>query len=292
MYVEVAVHFVNAKSILGKWGMNIYRGCQHGCIYCDSRSKCYQFTHEFEDIEVKQNAPQLLEEALRKKRKRCMIGTGSMGDPYIPAEKELCITRSCLEIIERYGFGATVLTKSDLVLRDIELFERINKKAKAVVQMTLTTADDSLCRILEPGVCTTSRRFKVLCECRDRNIPTVAWLSPFLPYINDTKENIDSLLDYCIRAKVHAIICFGIGVTMREGNREYFYAALDRHFPGLKERYIKDFGWNYMLASPNERELMSHIRHVCQKNNILLGTDSVFEWILQMPKRNIQPELF
>lgn len=286
------MHFVNAKSILGKWGMNIYHGCQHGCIYCDSRSKCYHFTHEFEDIEVKQNAPELLEEILRKKRKRCMIGTGSMGDPYIPAEKELCITRQCLEIIEKYGFGATVITKSDLVLRDIELFERINKKAKAVVQMTLTTADDSLCRILEPGVCPTSCRFEVLCECRDRNIPTVVWLSPFLPYINDTNENIDSLLDYCFRAKVHAIICFGIGVTMREGNREYFYAALDRHFPGLKERYIKDFGWNYMLASPNERELIRHIKQVCQKNNIMLGTDSVLNWILQMPEKNIQPELF
>ena len=120
--------------------MNIYRGCSHGCIYCDSRSKCYQFTHDFEDIEVKQNAPQLLEDALRRKRRRCMIGTGSMGDPYIPIEKELCLMRQCLEIIERRNFGATLITKSDLVLRDLDLLDKINKKTKAVVQMTLTTA--------------------------------------------------------------------------------------------------------------------------------------------------------
>ena len=147
------MHFVNAKTILTPHSMNIYRGCSHGCIYCDSRSKCYQFTHEFEDIEVKQNAPELLEEALAKKRKRCMIGTGSMGDPYIPIEKELGLMRRCLEIIDRYNFGSTLITKSDLVLRDLDILTRINNKTKAVVQMTLTTADDELCRKIEPGVC-------------------------------------------------------------------------------------------------------------------------------------------
>ena len=272
--------------------MNIYRGCSHGCIYCDSRSKCYQFTHAFEDIEVKQNAPELLEETLSKKRKRCMIGTGAMGDPYIPAEKDLCLMRRCLEIIERHGFGVAPQTKSDLILRDIDFLDRINKKAKTVVQMTLTTADDSLCRLVEPGVCPTSRRFEVLCECREWNIPTVVWLSPFLPFINDTKENIDALLDCCIKAKVHAVICFGIGVTMREGNREYFYDALDKKFPGLKERYIKSYGWNYMISSPREYELMSYIADVCKSNSIMLGTDSVFRWMEEFPENKNQPELF
>ena len=286
------MHFVQSKSILTSLNMNIYRGCSHGCIYCDSRSKCYQFTHAFEDIEVKQNALELLEATLAKKRKHGMIRTGAMCDPYIPAEKELRIMRRCLEIIERYGFGVSPLTKSDLILRDIDILDRINQKAKAVVQMTLTTADDALCRVIEPGVCATGRRFEVLCECRDRNIPTVVWLSPFLPFINDTKENIDALLDYCIRAKVQAIICFGIGVTMREGNREYFYAALDRKFPGLKERYIKTYGWNYILSSPNERELMTYIKNVCCENKIMLGVDSVFKWIEQMPENKMQAELF
>ena len=219
------MHFVNAKSILTPRSMNIYRGCTHGCIYCDSRSKCYQFTHDFEDIEVKQNAPELLEETLKRKRKRCMIGTGSMCDPYIPLEKELGLMRRCLEIIDRYGFGVTPQTKSDLILRDIDLLASINKKAKAVVQMTLTTADDELCKLIEPAVCPTSRRFEVLCACRDAGIPTVVWFSPLLPFINDTKENVEGIIDYCARAGVKAILCFGMGLTLREGSRDYFYKA-------------------------------------------------------------------
>lgn len=293
-------HFVNAKSILTPHSMNIYRGCTHGCIYCDSRSKCYQFTHDFEDIEVKQNAPELLEATLKKKRKRCMIGTGSMCDPYIPLEKELQLTRRCLEIIDRYNFGATLITKSDLVLRDLDLLTRINQKTKAVVQMTLTTADDTLCKKIEPGVCPTSRRFEVLQACRDAGIPTVVWFSPLLPFINDTKENIEGIVDYCVRAKVHAIICFGIGLTLREGNREYFYDALDRNFPrrpdeqlSLKQRYIKTFGYNYMVNSPNSYALMSYLSQLCKRNNIMLGTDSVFKWIEEFPDTNPnQPELF
>ncbi|MBR1639435.1 MAG: radical SAM protein [Treponema sp.] len=283
------MHFVNAKSILTPHSMNIYRGCSHGCIYCDSRSKCYQFTHAFEDIEVKQNAPELLAQALRKKRKRCMIGTGSMSDPYIPLEKELGLMRRCLEIIDCYNFGASLITKSDLVLRDLDVLTRINKKTKAVVQMTLTTADDALCKIIEPGVCPTSRRFQVLQACRDAGIPTVVWFSPLLPFINDTRENIEGIVDYCARAGVKAIICFGIGLTLREGNREYFYAALDRaaardsRFAGLKEAYQKRFGYSYMVNSPHNKELMQYLAQLCRQNKIMLGTDSVFNWIKEFP---------
>ena len=287
------MHFINAKSILTPHSMNIYRGCTHGCIYCDSRSKCYQFTHDFEDIEVKQNAPELLEATLRKKRKRCMVGTGAMGDPYIPIEKELQLTRRCLEIIDRYNFGIALQTKSDLILRDLDLLTHINQKTKAVVQMTLTTADDNLCKKIEPGVCPTSRRFEVLQACHKAGIPTVVWFSPLLPFINDTKENVEGIVDYCARADVHAIICFGIGVTMREGNREYFYAALDRHFPGLKQRYIQTFGNNYMVNSPNNNALMSHLANLCKRSNIILGTDSVFKWMEEFPDNDPnQPELF
>ena len=298
------MHFVTAKTILTPHSMNIYRGCSHGCIYCDSRSKCYQFTHAFEDIEVKQNAPELLEAALSKKRKRCMIGTGSMSDPYIPLEKELGLMRRCLEIIDKYNFGATLITKSDLVLRDLDILTRINNKTKAVVQMTLTTADDQLCKIIEPGVCPTSRRFEVLQACRDAGIPTVVWFSPLLPFINDTRENIDGIIDYCVRAGVKAIICFGIGLTLREGNREYFYAALDRlsknqvvstgsTTTSLKERYQKTFGYSYMCASPHERELMFYLSQQCRRNNIMLGTDSVFKWMEEFPQKDpLQPSLF
>ena len=321
------MHFVTAKSILTPRSMNIYRGCSHGCIYCDSRSKCYQFTHDFEDIEVKQNAAELLEEALRKKRKRCMIGTGSMCDPYIPLEKELGLMRRCLEIIDRYNFGATLITKSDLVIRDLDILTRINNKTKAVVQMTLTTADDELCCKIEPGVCPTSRRFEVLQACREAGIPTVVWFSPLLPFINDTRENIEGIVDYCVRSGVHAIICFGIGLTLREGNREYFYAALDRHFPtpvvstssttagtssvvstgtstvsaptvgagtaSLKELYQKTFSYSYMCSSPHEAELMTYLAKLCRQHNIQLGTDSVFKWIEEFPDTDpLQPELF
>ncbi|MBQ6029500.1 MAG: radical SAM protein [Treponema sp.] len=298
------MHFVSAKSILTTrpCGMNIYRGCSHGCVYCDSRSKCYHFTHGFEDMEVKQNAPELLEEALRKKRKRCVIGTGSMCDPYIPIEKELCLTRRCLEIIDRYSFGAAVLTKSDLVLRDLDLLSSINKKAKAVVQMTLTTADDNLCKILEPGVCPTSRRVQVLRECKERGVPTVVWLSPLLPFINDTEENIDAIFGFCAEAGVKAILCFGIGLTLREGNREYFYAALERaalrdsRFAGMKERYQKTFGYSYMATSPRDKELMARLARLCAEKNIMLGTDSVFKWMKEFPAAAqgdpMQPELF
>ena len=239
------MHFVDAKGILsgndGHWGMNIYRGCSHGCIYCDSRSRCYQFTHPFEDIEVKQNAPELLEAALRSKRKKCMIATGSMSDPYMHCEEKLRLTRKCLEIILRYGFGATLLTKSDRVLLDMDLLEEIHRKTKCVVQMTLTTYDDDLCRIVEPNVCTTRRRIEVLEEMRHRGIPTVVWLTPILPFINDTEDNIKAILAECIRVGVKGIICFDMGLTLREGDREYYYAALDKSFPGRKKGYIQRY---------------------------------------------------
>lgn len=287
------MHFINAKTILTPRSMNIYRGCLHGCIYCDSRSLCYQFKHQFEDVEVKQNAPELLEDALRKKRKRCMIGTGSMGDPYIPPEKELRIMRRCLEIIERGNFGATLITKSDLVLRDLDLLAKINRKTKAVLQMTLTTYDDRLCKLIEPGVCPTSKRFETLCKFRDEGIPTVVWLSPLLPFINDTVENLDGILDMCIRAKVKGIVFFGIGLTLRDGNREYFYRALDRNFPGLKEKYVRNFGQKYEAESPNSSFLIERLKRVCKENEMMLGADSIFKWIEEFPDADpLQPELF
>ena len=207
--------------------------------------------------------------------------------------------RRCLEIIDRYNFGATLITKSDLVLRDLDLLARINEKSKAVVQMTLTTADDELCRKIEPGVCPTSRRFEVLQACHEAGIPTVVWFSPLLPFINDTRENIEGIVDYCARAGVHAIICFGIGLTLREGNREYFYAALDRlsskdtRFAAIKERYQKTFGYSYMCSSPHEKELMTYLAGLCRQHNIQLGTDSVFKWMEEFPDKDpFQLELF
>ena len=283
------MHFVDAKGILtggkGRYGMNIYRGCSHGCIYCDSRSRCYQFTHAFEDIEVKRNAPELLERALRSKRNKCMIGTGSMCDPYMPCEKELRLTRQCLEIICRYGFGAAVQTKSDRILRDIDLLEEINRKAKCVVQVTLTTWDDQLCGILEPNVCNTRRRVEVLEEMRKRGIPTVVWLTPILPFINDTEENVRALLEACAQVQVKGIICFDMGLTLREGDREYYYAALDRHFPGLKEKYIRTYGNAYELPSPDSAKLMNLFRSFCREHGILYRPDDCFSYMQEFPEK-------
>lgn len=287
------MHYVEAKGILSaENGMNVYRGCQHGCIYCDARSTCYNFTHAFEDIEVKKNAPELLEKALRSKRKKCMIGTGAMSDPYMPIEEKEQIMRRCLEIIDRYEFGVTVQTKSTRVLRDLDLLKSINSKAKSVVQMTLTTYDEALCRKLEPNVSTTKERFEALMTLREAGIPTVVWLSPILPFINDTEENIEGILDYCIRAGVKGIIAFGIGVTLREGDREYFYAALDRHFPGMKQRYIKTFGNAYEIPSPNSRELMALLVKRCKENGMMYRVEDCFRYLHEFPEKYVQQSLF
>jgi DNA repair photolyase len=287
------MHKVKAKGILSAAnGMNIYRGCQHGCIYCDARSKCYQMNHRFEDIEVKENAPELLENALKRKRRKCMIGTGAMSDPYIPLEKELKLTRRCLEIINRYGFGVTVQTKSASVMRDIDLFTKINDKSKAVLQMTLTTADESLCRIIEPNVSATKERFETLKAFHENGIPSVVWFSPFLPFINDTKENIDGLLRYCIDAKVRGIICFGIGLTLRDGDREYFYSRLDKHFPNMKERYIYTYGNSYQLTSNNNNVLMNRISEVCRNHGIMFGVENVFSYLRKFESKTEQLSLF
>lgn len=287
------MHFVNAKGILSSGnGMNLYRGCTHGCIYCDSRSRCYGFTHDFEDIEVKQNAPELLEKALCSKRKKCMIGTGAMCDPYMHCEEEIELTRRCLEIIEHYGYGVAIQTKSDRILRDLDLLERINRKAKCVVQMTLTTYDETLCKILEPNVCTTKERVKALRIFHEHGIPTIVWLSPILPFINDTRGNIDGILDYCIRAKVYGIITFGMGVTLREGDREYFYRALDKHFPGMKERYHKRYGYSYEVSSDRNRELMELFHDKCHRNGIVCEADACFRYLREFPERYEQLSLF
>ncbi len=290
------MHFVDARGILtgsnGFYGMNIYRGCSHGCIYCDSRSKCYQFTHPFEDIEVKQNAPELLEKALRSKRKKCMIGTGAMSDPYMHCEEELRLTRKCLGIINKYGFGAAIQTKSDRILQDIDLLDEINRSAKCVVQITLTTYDDDLCSILEPNVCNTKRRIEVLEQLHERGIPTIVWLTPVLPFINDTAENITSIMNECVRTVVRGVIDFGMGLTLREGDREYYYAALDRHFPGMKQQYIRRYGNSYELPSPNAKQLTDIVQKICGDNGIMSTPEECFRYMRELPEKQTQLSIF
>jgi DNA repair photolyase len=287
------MHYKEYKAILSPQnGMNIYRGCTHGCIYCDSRSKCYQMQHDFEDIEVKTNAPEMLEAVLRKKRKKGMIGTGAMTDSYMPLEAKLQYTRRCLEVIDKYGFGLAIQTKSNLILRDLDILKSINQKAKCMVQMTLTTYDEKLCKIIEPGVCTTKERFEVLKIMQETGIPTVVWLCPLLPFINDTEENLRGTLDYCIQAKVRGILNFGIGVTLREGDREYFYAALDRHFPGLKDKYHQKYGYSYSVISDDNDRLMQIFYKECQKHGIVCNNDEIFKFMHLFPEKAEQLNFF
>ncbi|WP_300080967.1 radical SAM protein [uncultured Thomasclavelia sp.] len=289
------MHFKNVKGILSSTnGMNLYRGCLHGCIYCDSRSECYCMDHDFEDVEVKANALELLENNLKRKRSKCMLATGSMSDPYIPLENELKHVRKALELAYKYGFGFTLITKSNRVLRDLDLLTAINNKTKCVVQMTLTTCDENLCKKIEPNVSTTKERVAVLKKLHEAGIPTVVWLCPILPFINDTKENIKGILDYCIEAKVYGIICFDMGVTLRKGNREYFYQQLDHLFPGMKEKYIKTYGVKYQLNSPNNNELMQLFHQTCQANGIVHDNNQIFDYLKKYENKheNIQLSLF
>jgi len=287
------MHYADFKTILSPQnGINVYRGCTHGCIYCDSRSTCYQMKHDFEDIEIKRNAPVILEEQLKRKRKPCMIATGAMCDPYIHLEEELKITRQCLKLIEQYGFGLAIQTKSARILRDMDILQAINSKTRCVVQITLTTFDEDLCRVIEPNVSTTAERYTVLEAMRDANIPTVVWIDPILPFINDTEENLRGLLNYCVQAKVRGIVCFGFCTTMREGSREYFYKKLDECFPGLKQKYIRVFGGSYECSSPNDAHLMKVLLNECLKYNILCTPNEVFSYMHMFETKEQQMTLF
>ena len=285
------MHYVKAKGIFtSDYGINLYRGCTHGCIYCDSRSEIYGMNHKFEDIQVKENAVELLKKELVK-RKPSMIGTGAMTDPYIPLEKRLGFVRKTLELVYRYGFGWSCITKSDLVLRDIDLLEKINEKTKAVVQVTITTADDELCKMIEPNVCPTSRRVEVLEKLKERNIPTVVWFCPILPYINDTEENVNRIMDCCIDADVKGVLNMGMGLSLRKGNREYFYRKLDEKFPGIKEKYVREFGDSYFIHSSDNRKLRGILRKRCDEHGIMHNQDEIFSYIHEFPEKTVQSKL-
>lgn len=289
------MHYVNSKTILSSNnGMNLYRGCTHGCIYCDSRSNVYNMKHDFEDIEIKENSLELLRKALHNKREKCMIGTGSMTDPYVPIEKDLKYIRKTLELIYKYGHGFTCITKSDLVLRDLDLLNKINEKTKAVVQVTLTCTDDDISKIIEPHVITTNERIKVLEKLNDYNIPTVVWLCPILPYITDTKENISEIIEACMSTNVKGIICFGMGMTLRDGNREYYYKKLDEHFPKLKNLYQRRYGNNYSIQSPNNKELMKLFNKKTNEYNIMNNPNVIFNYLNTIPhkRKTYQSTLF
>lgn len=280
------MHYVKTRGILSKNnGANLYRGCTHGCIYCDSRSTCYNMKHNFEDIEVKENSLELMDVALRRMKEKTMIGLGSMSDPYMPIEEKLGYTRKLLELVYKYKHGFTCITKSDLILRDLELLKKINNETKAVVQLTLTCTDEHTSKIIEPNVISTNKRIRILKKLDKENIPAIVWMTPVLPYITDTYENITEILDKCIKYNVYGIICFGMGMTLRDGNRQYYYKKLDKHYPGLKDRYIKQYKNSYQLASPHNNELMQIFKQKTSQHNILNKPDEIFKYLHEIPEK-------
>jgi DNA repair photolyase len=235
-----------------KYNMNLYRGCQHQCIYCDSRSECYRLG-DLADIRVKVNALELLEDALPRKRVRGTIGFGSMNDLYMPIEKEYRLARGAMEIIQHYQFPVHILTKSDLVVRDIDVLSEINQMY-AAVSFTITTADDELARKVEPGAPLPSSRFRAMRELADAGILTGVTMMPILPFLEDDPENIRQIVQRAADSGATYIIP-AFGMTLRPGSRDYYYQQLDQLFPGVKEKYIRAFGDSYQCNVPNWKQL-------------------------------------
>lgn len=245
------------------WNMNIYRGCSHGCIYCDSRSLCYHLD-QFDTVRPKENALSLLESELRTKRKPGIITMGAMSDPYNPLEANLHLTRGALELMLRYGFGAAFTTKSLLCARDADLLATISHRAPVCARLTITCADDDLCRRIEPHVAPSSQRFAALQQLSEAGVYSGVWLNPVLPYITDTEENIISILRQTAAAGGKFVVCF-FGMTLRSGNREYFFDALQRDFPGIREKYLSAFGNAYECGSPDAQRLYDIFKSECTR---------------------------
>jgi DNA repair photolyase len=249
------------------YGMNLYRGCQHHCIYCDSRSLCYEIENFDGDVLVKANAIERLRDELPRKRRRGIVGTGSMNDPYMPLEEKTELTHRALEVIADFGFGVHVTTKSDLVLRDLPVLKRIDRTHRAVVSLTITTVEDDLAKKLEPGAPVSSRRFRALKRVSDAGVEARIALMPTLPFIEDTWENVSSIVDEAHRCGVRAIVPW-FGMSMRDRQREYFYDKLDALFPGVRARYEEAYGQDYSCPSPNAATLYERFCELCARHGI------------------------
>ena len=272
------------------YNMNLYRGCQHQCIYCDSRSECYQIENFDHDILIKANAIEVLRRELAGKRIIGTIGTGSMNDPYMPLETKKRLTRRALETIAEAGFPVHVITKSDLVLRDLDLLELICEKTYATVTFTVTTAEDAMSRMLEPGAPISSRRFAALGTLRLRGIPAGIALMPVLPFIEDNEENIRQIVNLAAENGAKYILP-AFGMTLRDRQRDYYYAKLDKHFPGLRPRYEKSFGERYSAPAQGAARLGKLFTDLCQEYGIAVKIP-IFTPRKHAEKESNQPRLF
>ena len=257
------------------FNMNIYKGCCHGCIYCDSRSDVYG-VENFDEVRAKENALTLIERELKSKRKTGVIGTGAMSDPYNPFEKEYKLTRGALELINRYGFGISIATKSDLILRDIDILKKISVHSPVLVKLTITAAKDSLCKKVEQNVTVSSERFAAIKKLSSEGIFAGILLMPVLPFIEDNPENILSIIRLAHESGAKFIYP-AFGVTLRQNQREWYYKKLDEHFPGIKEKYLKYYNNTYECRSLKAKELWNIFKSECDKYGILYNMDDIIK---------------
>jgi len=293
--------FIKAKTILSKvkdanewygvdYNMNLYKGCSHGCIYCDSRSNCYHIDN-FDKVRGKENALIILEQELIKQKEKGVIGIGAMSDTYNPLEKKHEQTRGALKLISKYGYGISIDTKSNLILRDIDLLKEINSKNNVIIKFTITTPHDSLSKIIEPNVSVSSERFKAIKELSDNGIFTGVILNPLLPFITDKEEDIKLLVRLAHLSGAKFIHTY-MGMTLRENQRTYYYKKLDESFPNLKEKYIKFYGERYNCIVLNNQKLYKVFTEECQKYGILYRMDDIIKTYKKELKTNEQLSLF
>ena len=267
------------------YNLNLYRGCCHGCIYCDSRSVCYQLDR-FDQVRVKENALPMLRDELRRKRKTGLVSTGAMSDPYNPFEEELQVTRGAFQLLLQYGFGAAFTTKSALAARDAELLAAIQLKTPVRACFSITTDSDELSKKIEPYASPTSLRFEALATLSQAGVYAGVWLNPVLPFLTDTKENICAILRRTKECGGQFVVCH-FGMTLREGDREYFYQALDRDFPGIKEKYAQTFGLDYICPSPRAKELKKLFQEECGRLGLLYRFPDINQAMLARQSRQM-----
>lgn len=280
------MEFIKAKTILSKvkygnswygidYNMNLYRGCSHGCIYCDSRSNCYRIDN-FDIVKGKENALQILEQELYKKREKGVVGIGAMSDTYNPLEKEYELTRGALRLLLKYGFGVSIDTKSDLILRDIDLLKEINSKNDVIVKFTITTPKDELAKIIEPRVCVSYRRLQAIKTLSDNGIFAGVMLNPVLPFITDKEEDLKELVRLASENGAKFIHTY-MGMTLRENQRDYYFEKLDKYFSGLKQKYMRCYGARYNCKAINYKKLYKVFTEECKKYGILYKMSDIIK---------------
>lgn len=295
------MQLIPAKAILSKvkqselwygidYNMNLYRGCSHGCIYCDSRSNCYHIDN-FDIVRAKENALLILEKELSKKKEKGVIGIGAMSDTYNPYEAKEELTKGALKLISKYGFGVSIDTKSDLILRDLDLLKEINAKNNVIIKFTITTPHDYLSQIIEPNVCVSSKRFQAIKTLTDNGIFTGIMMNPVLPFITDNEDDIKELVKLAHESGVKFIHTY-MGMTLRENQRDYYFAKLDKYFPNLKQQYIKYYGLKYNCKAPNCKKLYKIFTDECKKYGILYNMKDIIKQYKKEININEQMTLF